>query len=120
MPAGRRPAGPADAAGRQQPVTRGAVTVTRLMTIDRSDFLRILRRNLGPGESLVFDPGAQSHFLHLPAGRVAVRLQAMPARELGSLRLPQQSVSLCFEDMSQEDQERFLARLARACQRAGG
>lgn len=101
-------------------MSRGAVTVTRLMTIERSDFLRLLRKSLGPGENLVFDPDTRRHFLHLPAGRVAVRLQTMPARELGSLQLPQQSVSLCFEDMSREDREIFLARLARACQRAGG
>jgi hypothetical protein len=71
-------------------------------------------------EGRVLALGASSAEVAVDAGRLHVSWRALPARQLGLLRVPRLWVSFRFKDVTSSQREAFMRRLDLHTQRGGG
>jgi hypothetical protein len=86
------------------------------MTLDRAEFLRLLRGAVGP--DWVDEAGG---FAHRDGSRQwRIRLAPLPPLRLGTLVLPRLRVELDLDGYPPEAAEAFVARFLQHYQRGGG
>lgn len=91
--------------------------IRREMAVSRADFLRLLALALGD-ES--YSLAENTVTVADGKRRLTLRLSPEAQRKLGSLRFPVISIEMEFQGYSEGESERWLARLDRYFQRAGG
>jgi hypothetical protein len=88
--------------------------LTRVMTISRADFFRLLPKLIG----YEIDQLGPIGKIEVPHKGLTLRWQSLPPLTFGAMRLPQLEINLGFEDMY--SQVHFMADFDRIYQRGGG
>ena len=94
------------------------MTISKIMSATPEEFLRSLA-HLRPHQTFC---ATESVFtIPLGEGCVTIALQRLPDRQVtGLLSLPQLEISIVFETVSSDQQEKFMEEFDQAFRRGGG
>jgi len=90
---------------------------TREMGLSQKEFMRTLPAAIAP---LVFQLGDQIISVDHPGGNLLIRLQEMPDRRIGAIRIPRMSVEFRFSGLDEDERNHFIHHFDLHFQRGGG
>jgi len=91
--------------------------IQREMTITHEDFIRLLPKALADYK---FEISAQSIHITMETGAVVIRLMSEDTRKIGALELPVIHITFSFENISQNETQKFFDKFDLAFQKGGG
>ena len=92
-------------------------TFEREMTITHDDFFRLLPKALADYQ---FRISGQAIHIKLQTGTVNIQLTSQTTRKIGKLELPVTHITFRFENIGQDQMQKFFDRFDLAYQKGGG
>ena len=91
--------------------------IQREMTITHEDFFRLLPKALADYQ---FKISGQSVRVKMQSGSVNIQLMPESTRKIGNLELPVTHISFHFENIAQDQMQKFFDTFDRSYQKGGG